>query len=75
MTVEISANLFLGIIGGSMWLFETGFRIIISAMVISELAVDLSYLISQTEVYFGLNSIHKKLFSNAYFIFQNQIEL
>ena len=33
-----------------MGLFETGFRIIISVMVISELAVDLSYLISQTEV-------------------------
>ena len=25
-------------------------------------------------IYFGLNSIHKKLFSKAYFIFQNQIE-
>ena len=32
---------FLGIIGGSMGLFETGFRILISVMVISELAVDL----------------------------------
>ena len=25
-------------------------------------------------IYFGLNSIHKKLFSKASFIFQNQIE-
>ena len=41
MTVEISAKNFLGIIGGSMGLFETGFRILISVMVISELAVDL----------------------------------
>ena len=51
MTVEISAKIFVGIIGGSMGLFETGFRIIISVMVISELAVDLLYLISQTEVF------------------------
>ena len=55
MTVEISAKNFWGIIGGSMGLFETGFRILISVMVISELAVDLSYLISQTEVYATLN--------------------
>ena len=51
MMVEISAKFFVGIIGASMGLFETGFRIFISAMVISESAVDLGYLISQTEVY------------------------
>ena len=33
-----------------MGLFETGFRIFISAMIISESAVDLGYLISQMEV-------------------------
>ena len=49
--VEISAKIFWGIIGTLMGLFETGFRIFISAMVISESAVDLGYLISQTEVY------------------------
>ena len=48
--VEISAKIFLRIIGTSMGLFETGFRIFISAMIISESAVDLGYLISQTEV-------------------------
>ena len=32
------------------WLFETGFRIFISATVLSESAVDLIHLISQTEV-------------------------
>eukprot|EP00493_Phyllostaurus_siculus_P025642 UN25987 len=33
-----------------MRLFETGFRIFIFALIISESAVDLEYLISQTEV-------------------------
>ena len=50
MMVEISAKFFGGIIGTSMGLFETGFRIFKSAMIISESAVDLGYLISQTEV-------------------------
>ena len=50
MAEEISADNFLGIIGGSMRLFETGFRIFISATVISESGADLKYLISQTEV-------------------------
>ena len=50
MMVEISAKFFWGIIGASMWLFETGFRIFISATVFSESAVDLVHLISQTEV-------------------------
>ena len=44
----------LGIIGASMRLFETGFKIFISAMVISKSAVDLEYLIIQTEVRFVL---------------------
>ena len=42
---------FFVIICGPMRLFETGFRIFIFAMVISESVVDLGYLISQTEVY------------------------
>ena len=50
MMVEISAKIFWGIIGTSMGLFETGFRIFISATVLSESAVDLVHLISQTEV-------------------------
>ena len=49
-TIEISAKIFLGIIGASMGLFEIGFRIFISATVFSESAVDLVHLISQTEV-------------------------
>ena len=47
---EISAEIFSGINGASMGLFETGFRIFISAIIISESAFDLGYLISQTEV-------------------------
>ena len=50
MMVEISAKIFGGIIGTSMGLFETGFRIFIYATVFSESAVDLVHLISQTEV-------------------------
>ena len=50
MMAEISAELFSGINGASMGLFETGFRIFISAIIISESAFDLGYLISQTEV-------------------------
>ena len=48
--VEISAEFFFVIICGPMRLFETGFRIFISATVFSESAVDLVHLISQTEV-------------------------
>ena len=50
MMVEISAKIFLGIIGASMGLFETGFRIFISATVLSESAADSAYLIRRTEV-------------------------
>ena len=50
MMTEISAEIFSGINGASMGLFETGFRIFISAIIISESAFDLGYLISQTEV-------------------------
>ena len=52
MTVEISVKIFGGIIGKSMRLFETGFRILIFALLISKSAVDLGYLIIQTEVSF-----------------------
>ena len=51
MIVEISAKIFGGIIGASMGLFETGFRIFIFATVLSESAIDLVHLISQTEVW------------------------
>ena len=50
MMTKISAEIFSGINGASMGLFETGFRIFISATVLSESAVDLVHLISQTEV-------------------------
>ena len=63
MMVEISAKFFQGIIGASTGLFETGFRIFISAMVISESAVDLGYLISQTEVGFcDCHMSHEKMY-------------
>ena len=51
MMVDFSAKVFLGIIGTWMGLFETGFRIFIFAMIISESAVDLIHLTSQTEVH------------------------
>ena len=50
MMVEISTKIFYGIFGRSLGLSETGFRIFISATVVSESAVDLVHLISQTEV-------------------------
>ena len=64
MMVEISAKIFLGIIGTSMGLFETGFRIFISAMIISESAVDLGHLISQTKVY-GVSPLPPKKFPKS----------
>ena len=54
MMTEISAESFSGINGASMSLFKTGFRIFISAIIISESAFDLGYLISQTEVYHAI---------------------
>ena len=51
MMTEISTEIFSGINGASMGLFEIDFRIFISAIIISESAFDLGYLISQTEVY------------------------
>ena len=50
MMIEISAESFWGLNGTSMGLFETGFRIFISSIIISESAIDLGYLIRQTEV-------------------------
>jgi len=48
-----------------MRLFETGFRIFISAMVISESAVDLGQKISQTEVHM-MRKVRLDLFSKTH---------
>ena len=51
MSGDVYSRTILGTIGGSMGVFETVFRIFISARVLSESAVDSGYLISLTEVF------------------------